>query len=65
MDVFDAVERLSTFPLSGRIVPECEDPAIREIIFGRYRIIYRVQGDLVELLTVHHGARLLNLRRIQ
>jgi len=43
--------------MSGRIVPECADPAIREIIYGNYRVIYRVRGDVVELLTIFHGAR--------
>jgi len=60
MDVLAAVERLADFPNSGRVVPELKDPAIREILFGSYRIVYRVKGDLVELLTVYHGARLLD-----
>ncbi|MGM0539773.1 MAG: type II toxin-antitoxin system RelE/ParE family toxin [Thermodesulfobacteriota bacterium] len=44
-----AVERLTSFPNSGRIVPEIRDPVIREIVFGSYRIIYRVKDNLVEL----------------
>ena len=35
-------------------------PVIREILFGNYRIVYRVKRDLVELLTVYHGARLFD-----
>jgi toxin ParE1/3/4 len=64
MDVLVAVERLADFPNSGRVVPELKDPAIREIIFGNYRIVYRVKGDLVEVLTVYHGARLLDPSRL-
>ena len=64
IDVFAAVERLGPFPESGRIVPEKGDPAIREIIFGNYRIVYRHRKDLVELLTIHHGARLLDPTRL-
>lgn len=64
MDVLAAVERLAAFPSSGRIVPELNDPAIREILFGNYRIVYRTKGDLVELLTVYHGARLLDPSRL-
>jgi len=64
MDVLAAVERLADFPNSGRVVPELKDPAIREILFGSYRIVYRVKGDLVELLTVYHGARLLDPSRL-
>ncbi len=56
---FVATERLGQFPLSGRIVPEIGREDIREIILGNYRVIYRVLPDEVEVLTVHHGARLL------
>ena len=59
IDVLTVVERLDCFPESGRIVPEKHDPAIREIILGNYRIIYRVR-DGVDLLTIYHGARLLD-----
>ena len=30
-DIFQAVERLSEFPKSGRIVPELNDPVVREV----------------------------------
>jgi len=56
---FVATEHLGQFPLSGRIVQEIGREDIREIILGNYRIIYRVLPDEVEVLTVHHGARLL------
>jgi toxin ParE1/3/4 len=64
MDVLVTVERLADFPNSGRVVPELKDPAIREILFGSYRIVYRVKGDLVEVLTVYHGSRLLDPSRL-
>lgn len=60
LDVLHAVERLGPFPKSGRVVPEINDQLIREVILGSYRIIYRVQKDLVEILTVFHGSRLLD-----
>ena len=59
VDTFAAVERLVDFPKSGRIVPEIKNPAIREIILGNYRIIYRFRGQFVDVLAVHHGAKLL------
>lgn len=64
MDLLAAVERLSEFPRFGRVVPELKNPAMREILFGSYRIVYRVQGDLVELLTVYHGGRLIDPSRL-
>ena len=60
LDVFYAVDRLIRFPKSGRVVPEINDPLVREVILGSYRIIYRVHQDLVEILTVFHGSRLLD-----
>lgn len=59
-DVFQAVERLSEFPKSGRIVPEPHDPVVREVILGNYRLVYRFKAKLIELLTIYHGARLLD-----
>ena len=60
MDVLAAVERLDDFPNSGKIVTELDDPGIREILFGSYRIIYRVRDEVAEILTVYHAARLLD-----
>ena len=52
-----AVERLVSFPRSGRIVPEADDPRIREIIIQSYRVMYRVKQRKVQILAVLHGAR--------
>jgi toxin ParE1/3/4 len=57
-----AVERLEANPFSGRVVPEVGDDALREVIHGNYRIVYRIRADLVEIVTVFHGARLFRLR---
>lgn len=55
--IFSAVERLSEFPQSGRIVPEKDDPAIREIMVGRFRVVYRFRGASVEVATVFRASR--------
>lgn len=54
-----AARQLRDFPLSGRIVPEKRRGDIREVLVRNYRIIYRASNELVEILTVHHGARQL------
>jgi addiction module RelE/StbE family toxin len=52
------VDRLMDFPQLGRVVPEFEHQAVREIVEPPYRIIYRVlHEDEIHILTIHHGAR--------
>ena len=58
-----SVERLGDFPEIGRVVPEVGVRRIRELIFGAYRIIYRVK-DTVEILTVRRGSQLLDVREV-
>lgn len=52
-----AVERLQQFPESGRMVPERQSPALREVIFGNFRIVYRRSSNSVEIVTVFRGSR--------
>lgn len=59
-DLFQATERIALYPKSGRMVPEVGNPAIREVILGSYRLVYRLKRDCVELLTVFHGSRLFD-----
>jgi toxin ParE1/3/4 len=59
--IFERVEILKSTPLSGRIVPEINNLKIRELILGNYRIIYKVLNKRrIDILTVHHSARLLS-----
>jgi len=52
-----AVDKLSDFPRIGRMVPEADQEAIRELLYQNYRIIYRIMNELIEILTVIHGRR--------
>ncbi len=49
---------LVSYPNSGRIIPEMNDESWRELIYGAYRIMYRIKenGD-VRVSGVIHGAR--------
>jgi len=49
--------QLARFPESGHRSTEAADPTIRELIEWPYRIIYRLQPSLVEVLAVVHGRR--------
>ena len=57
--IFQNIEQLIDFPESGRIVPEFEDPCIRELIRKPCRIIYRLksQEKIVEIVRIWHAAR--------
>jgi addiction module RelE/StbE family toxin len=54
-----SVKRLADFPEMGRVVPELNDPSIREIIVRSYRVIYRVDHEdrRVDVARFWHGAR--------
>ena len=39
--LIDAALSLKDLPERGRLVPEFDDGVTREIIYGRYRIVYR------------------------
>jgi len=56
-----AVGRLELFPQSGRVVPEVGDDSLREVLYGNYRLVYRLQAESVEVVTVYHAARLLRV----
>lgn len=55
--IIAAVEKVSVFPLLGRIVPEGCNKNTREIIYQNYRIIYKITGKAIIILTVIHGGR--------
>ena len=59
--IVTAVDRLERFPRSGRRVPERPGAELRELLCASYRIVYRVSGGLVEVVTVFHGARIARI----
>jgi toxin ParE1/3/4 len=63
--IIEHTESLSDNPLSGRIVPEITNPDIRELIFRKYRIVYRIEGNNLDILTVFEGHRLLRIDEIE
>ena len=57
LGVFDhTAESLSDLATRGRVVPELENSAIREVFVYRYRLIYQVSSDDVRVLAVIPGA---------
>ncbi len=60
LEFFEKVEQLEFFPKSGRVVPEFKKENTRELLINNYRIIYDISGSTIKILTIIHGARLLN-----
>ena len=56
-DALGAARSLAQLALRGRVVPEIGDPALREVLVHRYRLMYLVLPDAVEILAFIHGAR--------
>ena len=54
-----STKRLADFPELGRIVPEFDNPSLREIVVRSCRVIYRVDhvGGRVDVVRFWHGAR--------
>jgi toxin ParE1/3/4 len=59
--IFRRVLQLESFPKSGRGVPERRRPDLKELVWGNYRIIYRVAAREVAILTVRHVKQILPL----
>jgi addiction module RelE/StbE family toxin len=68
--LINVTSNLETNPRIGRMVPEMiKQDKIREILYGNYRIIYKITSIMtVHILTVHHSSKRLrqtSLRRLK
>jgi toxin ParE1/3/4 len=59
--IIDTTRYFMECPMAGSIVPEFSDPTIREKCAYTYRIIYRVQDEVVTIAAIIHTKRLLGL----
>ena len=57
--VFQSVDRLAEFPLSGRVVPELEGSPFRERVVPPCRVIYLIRDDTLVVLVVIRAERML------
>ena len=58
-EIFEKVEMLKDFPHIGRIFSERNNERIRELIHKNYRIVYEIKNNIIEILIVTHGSRLI------
>jgi toxin ParE1/3/4 len=63
--LFDLVDsQVAAFPESGRVVPELGQDSLREIVYGDYRVFYRLDVG-VEVMTVRHASQLLRVDELR
>ncbi len=53
--IVETAESIPDYPELGRIVPEIDDPALRERLVHRYRLIYRLDEARILVVAVIHG----------
>lgn len=59
--IFERVEVLADHPDIGRVVPEFEQPFLRELIHPPFRIVYRRDPLRVRIVRVWRSERVLRL----
>ena len=60
-EIITHLEVLIEHPEIGRIVPEFDEPKIRELIHPPFRIIYWLDADTINIIRVWRSERLLKL----
>ncbi len=64
-DIRELVDELNELPKMGRIVPELNEEAVRELLLYSYRIIYETKDEEIFVLAVVHQRRNLKDDNIQ
>jgi plasmid stabilization system protein ParE len=62
IQALEAASSLDVFSERGRLVPELDQPNVRQLLVHRYRLIYEVTPDEVQVLAFVHGARRITSR---
>ncbi len=64
-ELFEYPDILEKFPKIGKRIDEFNDPTLRQLIKGSYRIVYKIiSEDKVEIMVVHNCARLISNDKI-
>ena len=61
--LIEHAESISDKPRMDRVVPELANPDIRELIFKKYRTVYRLEKNYIEVLTVFEEHRMLRVKK--
>lgn len=60
-EILARVASLAEYPQRGRVVPEFEAPALREVLLPPFRIVYRLDGHRVRVVRIWRCERLMGL----
>lgn len=60
-EILNRLEQISDHPSGGRMVPEMQNPDLRELIHSPFRIVYLVENDSCSVVRVWRSERLLRL----
>ncbi|MDV6342917.1 type II toxin-antitoxin system RelE/ParE family toxin [Nitrosomonas sp. Is24] len=63
-DIRELVDELNGLPKMGRMVPELNEEAVRELLLYSYRIIYEIKGEEIFVLAVVHQRKNLKDEKI-
>ncbi len=58
--ILSRCDQIADFPMSGRVVPEMGIQQIREVLEGKYRIVYEVADKRITFLLIWNSRMLLN-----
>jgi toxin ParE1/3/4 len=61
--LFQRIQALGDHPDLGRVVPEFDQPFLRELIHPPFRIVYRRDPEKIRIVRVWRSERLLNLQQ--
>ena len=54
--IIEQIQTLETNPNIGRIIPEIKRPECRELLYGSYRLMYKIENNEIWITGVIHGA---------
>lgn len=61
MEIFQHVQSLADHPDIGRVVPEFDQPFLRELVHPPFRVVYRRDPKRVRIVRVWRSERRLHL----
>ena len=61
-EILACLDQLAEFPESGRVVPEFDQPWLRELVRPPFRVVYRLDGERVRVVRVWRSERLMGER---